>query len=388
MGAPTNIIGIARQQTVFAVKETTKGTLAFPDAAAPFIVAAGYVDMNQNPSFSNSEEIRNSRDVLSQFQDMTPAGSFSLPLYVRPAGTAGSAPMGDVALESLLGTKTVNSSTSVVYSPGMTKPSFSLWAKKGHTMFFAAGAVAEQMSVSAQNKGGIKLDISGSFLRLGWATRDGVKVAASTGATSVTVYDGKKFTVGAVIHNATQSDHATNGYTVTAVNTTTGVLTITPAIADADGWALDDIVEGYLPAGTEVGTPLESRKTTATVGGVSKVAQSISITYGDQVKMLDDEMTTTGYPADYVESDRSVSGTISTYFRQDDMAQFVDGLAGNDKAVAITFGDTAGSKLEISMPKCKLQVPKVSTSAPTVNLSVDYTALGTNGEDSIALTFK
>ena len=387
MGAPTNIIGIARQQTVFAVKETTKGTLAFPAAADPFIVAAGYVDMNQNPSFSNSEEIRNSRDVLSQFQDMTPAGSFSLPLYVRPAGTAGSAPMGDVALESLLGTKTVNSSTSVVYSPGMTKPSFSLWAKKGHTMFFASGAVAEQMSVSAQNKGGIKLDLSGSFLRLGWAGRDAVAATASAAATTVTVNDAKKYTIGAVIQNVTKSDHGTNGYTVTAVNTSTNVLTISPALP-AGGWAISDVLEGYLPAGTDVGTPLESRKTTATVGGVSKVAQSISITYGDQVKMLDDEMTTTGYPADYVESDRSVSGTMTTYFRQDDVAQFVDGLAGNNKAVVITFGDTAGSKLEVSMPKCKLQVPKVSTSAPTVNLSVDYTALGTNGEDSIALTFK
>lgn len=118
------------------------------------------------------------------------------------------------------------------------------------------------------------------------------------------------------------------------------------------------------------------------------MAQSISINYSDQVKMLDDEMTTTGYPSDYVESDRGVSGTITTYFRQDDVAQFVDGLAGSDKAVVITFGDTAGSKLEVSMPKCKMQVPKVSTNAPTVNLNVDYTALGTNGEDSIALTFK
>lgn len=387
MGAPTNIIGIARQQTVFAVEETVKGTLAFPAAAAPYIVAAGYVDMNQNPSFSNSEEIRNSRDVLSQFQDMTPAGQFSLPLYVRPAGTAGSAPMGDVVFESLLGMKTVTSGTSVAYTPAITKPSFSLWTKKGHTMFFAAGAVAEKMSVSAQNKGGVKLDISGSFLRLGWAVRDAVAATANVGATAVTVYDAKKYTVGAVIQNTTKSDHGTNGYTVSAVNTSTNVLTISPAVPSG-GWAVSDVLEGYLPAGTSVGTPLESRKTTATVGGVAKTAQSISITYGDQVKMLDDEMTTTGYPADYVENERSVSGTVTTYFRQDDAAQFVDGLAGSDKAVVITFGDTAGSKLEVSMPKCKMQVPKVSTSAPTVNLNVDYTALGNVGEDSIALTFK
>lgn len=117
MPAPTNIIGAARQQTVFAVKETMRGAMAFPAAAAPLIIPAGYVDLSQNPSFTNSEEIKNSRDVLAQFQDAMLAGTFSIPIYARPDGTAGSVPMGDVLFESLLGSKAVSGGSAVVYSP-------------------------------------------------------------------------------------------------------------------------------------------------------------------------------------------------------------------------------------------------------------------------------
>lgn len=387
MAAPSNIIGSARQQVVFAVKETIRGVLAFPAAAAPLVVPAGYVDLSQNPSFTNSEEVRNSRDVLAQFQDATPAGSFSLPLYARPDGSAGNVPMGDVIFESLLGAKTVNAGSSVVYGPAMAKPSFSLWCRRGHTVFFAAGAVAESLKLSAKNKGGITFDLGGSFMQLGWAGRDAVKTAAAAAATSVQVYDAKKYTVGAVIWNATKADKGSNGYTITAVNTSTNTLTLSTGIG-AGGWAVDDIIEGYLPAGTSVGAPLEARKTTLTIGGTSKNLKEVSLSYDDKVKMLDDEITTSGYPADYAENVRGITGSLSSYFRQNDMAQFVDGLAGNEQAIVMVFGDTAGKKLQIDMARCKLQVPKVTANAPTLDVSIDFTALGTNGEDSITLTWK
>lgn len=385
MAAPTNILGKAREQTVFAVKETTKGTLAFPAAAAPYIITAGYGDMNQNPSFTDSEEVRNSRDVLAQFQDMTPAGAFSIPMYARPSGVAGDAPMGDVVFESLLGLKTVNAGTSVVYSPAMTKSSFSLWMIRSHTMFFAAGAVAESMKLSVGNKGGVKFDIGGSFLQMGWAGRDAVKTGAASAAADVPVYDASKYTVGARIQNVTKNDHATNGYTVTAVNTATNTLTVSPVLTMA--WSVDDVIQPYLPAGTAVGVPLEARKTAITLGGTSSILAGLDINYDDKVKMLDDEINPAGYPSDYVENVRKTTGSVKAHFRQNDLQQFLDGLNGNEKAIVTTFGTVAGSKLQVSMTRCKLQMPKLSVSAPLIEKSVDYTALGTNGEDSISLTW-
>lgn len=387
MPAPTNIIGAARQQTVFAVKETMRGAMAFPAAAAPLIIPAGYVDLSQNPSFTNSEEIKNSRDVLAQFQDAMLAGTFSIPIYARPDGTAGSVPMGDVLFESLLGSKAVSGGSAVVYSPAMSKPSFSLFAKRGHTVFFALGAVAETLRLSAKNKGAVLFEVGGSFMQMGWAGRDAVKTTATADATSVQVYDAKKYTVGAVIWNATKADKGVNGYTVTAVNTITNTLTLSTGVG-AGGWTQDDIIEGYLPAGTSVGAPLESRKTSLTIGGITKSIKELSLSYDDKVKMLDDEITTNGYPTDYAENNRSVTGSLSSYFRQNDMAQFMDSIAGSEQAISLIVGDTAGKKLQIDMPRCKLQVPKVSANAPTLDVSIDYTALGTEGEDSITLTWK
>ena len=387
MAAPSNIVGIARQQTIFAVKETTKGTQAFPALAAPLIIGAGSLGMNQNPGFSDSEAVRNSRDVLGQFQDMTPAGSWTLPIYARPSGALGVAPMADVIFESLFGLKTVNAGTSVVYSPALTKPSLSLFALCGHTVFFGLGAVAETLKVTATNKGGVKFTVGGSFMQLGWSGRDAVKTAATLGASVVTVYDAAKFTVGATVQNVTKADKATNGYTVTAADTVADTITVSPVLAMA--WAIDDVVQGYLPAGTApTGSDLESRKTSILIGGSSQTLQSLDMSYDDKVKMLDDEISTTGYPQDYLENNRKTSGTAKMYFRQNDLQKFVDGLAGNEQTISMTFGTVAGSKLVVAMPRNKIQVPKRSFSAPAVELSVDFTTLGTNGEDSVSFTWQ
>jgi len=67
---------------------------------------------------------------------------------------------------------------------------------------------------------------------------------------------------------------------------------------------VDDVVAGYLPSGTVVGSALESRKNGLTVGGASKTLKSFSLSYSDAVKMLDDEMTTGGYVTDYIEDMR------------------------------------------------------------------------------------
>lgn len=385
MAAPSNIIGIARQQTVFAVLETTPGVLAFPTASTPQIIAAGFPDMDQTPTFTDSEEIKYTRDLLQQFQDMCPAGTFSIPLYARPSGALGTPPCGDVIFQSLLGVKTVNAGTSVVYTPGITKPSFSMWFLRGNTLFFASGCVAETMKITATNKGGVKFNITGSFLQMGWSGRDGVATAASIGASTVTVYDASKYTVGAVIQDITAADSSTNGYTVTAVNTTTNVLTVSPVLVKA--WSISDVIQPFLPVGTTVGAPLESRKTSITLNAVSKVLVSLDLDYEDKVKMLDDEITTSGYPTGWVENLRKTSGTAKSHFRQNDMVQFMNGFAGSNQPVVCTFGTVAGSILTISMTNCKMHVPNVTANAPVIDLAVQFAALGTNGEDSISLTW-
>jgi len=97
-------IARSRKQRVFAVLETTRGTLKFP-ATSDFIAPAGNAIMNQSPTFEDSEELSDTLDILGRFENALPAGEWSLPMYVRPSGTIGSVPQGDPLWQSLQGSK-------------------------------------------------------------------------------------------------------------------------------------------------------------------------------------------------------------------------------------------------------------------------------------------
>jgi hypothetical protein len=95
-------IGLARKHKVFVVKETTTGTLKFP-ADGDLILPAGNAKINQNPEFKDSDELRDTLDIIDQFPNARPAGSWSIPMYFRPSATAGLQPQGGPLFESLQG---------------------------------------------------------------------------------------------------------------------------------------------------------------------------------------------------------------------------------------------------------------------------------------------
>ena len=102
-------IGTARKQKVFAVKETTSGTLEFP-TTNDFIMPAGPATIKQTPDFINSEEINDSLDVIDQFQNAQPPGDWSCNMYLRLPNDHNEDVQGDILLECLQGSK-VNSGT-------------------------------------------------------------------------------------------------------------------------------------------------------------------------------------------------------------------------------------------------------------------------------------
>ncbi len=178
----TNTVARALEQFCYACEETTKGTVVLPTIAAQKIIVAGPADVNQQPAFTDSEEINNSLDILERFQDQVGAGSFSVPMYVRPSGTAGTAPMGAILFDSLMGTATNDPGVSEIFTQALTKPSFTLWARKGHTVFFGSGACVEACSLNMTNKGAFMADMSGGFMEMGWAGTNAASAATAAGA--------------------------------------------------------------------------------------------------------------------------------------------------------------------------------------------------------------
>jgi len=386
----SNKVAVRRDHEVFVVPETTKGTLVAP-AAGNYIIPVGLAAMNQSPSFTDSEEIQNTRDIMDRFQDRMPAGEWSFPIYCRPSGAAGTAPMEKELLEALFGTETIVGATSVTYTQAIEKPSVSIWVKNDHTVFFASGATVSSARFSVATKGALKIDLSGKFMQMGIVGTQDLAAAAIATATTGTVDDASCYSVGGKIEfydvsAGTVDDNSGAGYTISGVNTTTNVLTFTPGLAD--GFDIDDTVRPWLPTGTVVGSPVENRKTTASINSVSTNVKKFDISVEDPAAYLEDEITTSDYVEDYVEDTRKISGSIGLVFRANDAKYFIDNVAGANIPLSLVVGTTAGSIVTISMPNCSLDVPKTQDSSPTVALDIPFVALGnTTGEDSMSIAF-
>lgn len=383
-----NRLALSREHVIFAVKETTKGTLAFP-AATDLVIPAGNGSIGQAPTYTDSEEIVDSRSLMDQFRDALSAGTWNLPMYMR-CGAAGASPQGSAILESQFGSKTVVGSTSVTYGLAKILPSFSLWMKYGDAVFFANGVTSNQAKLSVTKKGAVKWDFSGQFMKMGWVGTDELAVAVDYVATPITaieVKDAKKYCVGGKIKVGTD-DNTGAGYAVTAVDYTTNILTLSPGLtADQN---IDTVVAPFLPTGTKVGSPVEARTFQASMDGGATVKKitSLDLTFDNAIQYMEEEIGDEENPTDYVEGQRSVKSSLTLLMRRDDLGYFYDGMqAGNEKDVEISFGDdaTAGKLVTITQPKARLTVPTISPSAPTVKLNMELTALATDGEDEISM---
>jgi len=382
-----NTIAIAREQKIFVGKEVTKGTLLAP-ASCSLIIAAGYGKLTQQSSFTNSPEIINSRDIIDRFQDRTMPGDWSIPVLARPSGTAGTAPMEDVLLECLAGTKTITGGTSVAYTPAIAKPSFSLYMLKDHTVFSACGCSVGAFKAALSTKGALQYDMSGKFMRMYYAGTDALNGAVLINATTIVVTNSKKFSIGSYIEfveGGVVKNNSNAGYKITAITVATHTLTITPGAQEALDTA--SVVRGFLPTGTEVGAPVESRLGVAKIDGASFNVQSMEFNIADEPKYLDDEITTSGYTEEYVETMRSISGNLSIYFRENDAQYFYDGLNNTVRTLDMVTGTVAGSIVTIDSNRVSLDVPTTEESDPTIALKMGFLALGTNGEDSFTITY-
>jgi hypothetical protein len=382
-----NTIAIAREQKIFVGKESTRGTAIAP-ATCSLIIAAGYGSINQQPSFTNSPEIQNSRDILDRFQDRTPPGDWSFPVLLRPSGTAGTAPMEDALMECLLGTKAVVALTSVAYTPALVKPSFTLWMQKDHTVFGATGCTVGTAKAALAVKGAAQLDLSGKFMKMVYAGTDTTNATEPLNETAIVVTNAKKFSIGAYVEfveSAVVKNNTGAGYKITNVVAGTNTLTITPGLEEEI--TTGSVIRGFLPTGTEVGAPVENRLGVAKIAGSSFNVTAMDVNVSDDPQYLEDEITTSGYTEDYAETLRNVSGSFSVYFRENDTQYFYDAINNVEKTLSMVVGTTAGKIITIYMGRTSLSVPQINEQDPTIGLNVSYQALGTNGEDSISITY-
>ena len=147
---------------------------------------------------------------------------------------------------------------SRVYIQDKCRPTCSVWIQNDHTVMFASGCVVTSVAVPQSKTGGQHCDFTFQFRQLGWAGRSFLGAIPSTGVLSVVtaanVAAGGAYTVGAIVKNTTKNDDNSGaGYTVTAVDTDNGTITVSPV---PTGWAKDDQIDAWLPEADPIGVAL------------------------------------------------------------------------------------------------------------------------------------
>lgn len=384
------LFSLANEEKVFVKKETVEGTLVYPDSSNAVLVTAAS-GIGSEIEFIDDAQLRAGRSKLSPIKGRTHPGSWSMNTYLKPSGVEGTAPEADVLFECLMGKKTPDPGVKVTYSldSSINLPSFSLWVKKGHTVFAMEGCTVNAADFGISGNEICTVGWSGNFMQ--WY-RGGYSYAASAvsaSASTVTVTDATLFSGENKMKIVLGSDdNGGDGYLITDINYNTNVITFSPVAVS--GCAKDAVVCGWTPdTSTEVGSPVHGKITSVTIDGTPATLLASSLTITNNIKYYEDEMNQQWYTTAYGTTGwREVGGSLSLYFRKPTTTYFYRSEYQIQNALIITAGSLTGKKCEFNMPKIEYRTPVLSGDAEVL-MEVPYIAVASASlDDEISIIFK
>lgn len=389
----TNTIAFGRNAKVYVVKESTPGTLVIP-ASANLVVHNSFEIEVGSPAWIDDEGVRNSRSRFKRYTGPIPGAAWKLGHYVRPSGSAGTAPEGDPLFEAALGTKTVSGGVSVAYTPAATLPSLSIYIKDDHTVWAAAGCHNNKLMMKKDNKGLLVAEHDGKAMKTIWTGTGALAEAISTTPAPGTeewfsVDDNKKFCVGSHVLIDTEQMQVTGTYWEGSTGASAGKIKLkrgynSSTVATHLNAAA---ITPWLPTGTELGEALTARVGTLTFDAVSAPILDAEWNVENNIAQNEDEVTGSDWPTDYYEGDRKVSGKVGLYFRRADLKYLADGMKQTRKAVVINYGSVNGKKVAITSSYCELNMPKPPNDKSVQRIEMEYSAFASAGNDETELKF-
>ncbi len=278
--------------------------------------------------------------------------------------------------------------TSRVYLQSICRPTVSVWLQLDHTVMFMRGCSVSAAEFPLSNSGGQMMTYTLQGRQLGWV---GQGTIGSLSGAVITLEDEDghfAYTEGGYVYNATKSDNnSDSGYKITAVDEDNNTITVTPTPTT---WAADDVLKPWLPTGTAVGTPTESRKLRLFAAGASGIPESYKqregtlsistpIEFGQEIGDY--------YPSESADGTREITVSGGLYFRAEDAALIGKGFQGNEERLDICSGDKAGKTLSFVMPRTKFNTPETGVDGLFLVLTQNGTALGDanvrDGESSL-----
>ena len=314
------------------------------------------------------------------------AASWSCTVLLRPSGSLGV--VSDVAdlWELALGTETPTGSTSVVYTQlaNRTGLSATIWADLGDVVEFVRGAVCSNVKITWGGDDWIVIVFSGPGKEFG-ETADTTADGIGTTTTTMTMADMDYMAEYSLVQIGDDTNTAA-GYYLTTLD-----YTAETAIMDtATSWPTASAIKPFLPTPTYAGSlvPFGTKVTTSIDGGsTTQRALGGEINLETGMGLLNEEEGSTS-PTEPVSTGKwKVSGTMKIVVREGDVNLFSESRRQVQKDCRWTFGDTATYIMQIDSNKVEFDPsPKSIPDSGMVTIDMPFEALGTTGEDNLAIT--
>lgn len=380
--------------TLFVVAQTAETTEVTP-SATDTILASGPVALSQVPITVESRERRGrSYDAPAQLTAGVGKGTGSFQTYVKPSGTAGTAPEIGPLLESLFGIETIVPGTSVTYtlrSPDLARQFYTLWRLLGTTLRRAIGSYVTACTFRIQ----ATRDVEG-FIYADWTvgcysllkTPTSTTTADVTAATDPTipVNNVGEFAVGQILLLGNETTPAT-GFVVNAVTPAMNQITVTGTLAN--DLPSGSVIRPWTPTPTRVGDELGGRIGTTNWGtnfmNIPIISAEIPVDL--QVADIPGQQGAGQYIEGLEYGQRQISWSMTLVHTPQYEAMQSHILLETEQDLVLTVGDTAGERVVFTLNDAKITSAEEIDGTPMQMRFTGTAQASTAGNDVLQIAF-
>lgn len=378
----------ANEEECFIIEEDTCGTLKKP-TTNDRAYTVGPVDFGQEWEFLDDEQIRAYASRFSPRKGRHTPGDYSFNTYVKPSGTYGTPPEHHVLFKCLMGEEDTSGAT-VIYKLASQLDSFSLWTKKGHTVFAMRGATAQGADFSVVGDAIAGVGWSGNYMEQLWAgtVRATGNYAAPNTDLDVGVSGAERYSVGMYVTVGGDTNGGV-GYLISKVNPVAGLITIAALTDNPIAAGVNPDVEPWWPsAAAEYGEPVHGKMGLVTIGGENAIVLGATVTIANNIKYYVDEKNNLWTAERYGRPKvREIEGNLNLYFLEEGPSYFYRAGHQVANALVIPAGNVSAYIMELQIPYAEYRSPKISGDEEFIQ-DVPFIAVASGGDDEMTIEFK
>lgn len=387
---------LGRSRRTFAKGESAFGTFAKPSATDAFKSISPF-KFNPSKDLKFLEENRNTRGRGTERIEGNLAVTWDVEAYLKPSGSAGTAPDVGELIKRAMGTETVTGGTKVDYTLSGTQALGSLSLVQAmhdgatsatfNLLEAAFGAWIESMTIKGSGKEEPRISFEGGAANYAMAVRCTSTAGIAAAATTFTLAAASAFALrkGAVIKIGTD-DNSGAGYEVTDVGSTGTAITFTPGLVNEQVGATT--ITPFAPSETTAGSPVAASGFQVSIDATNYPVTEFELTMKNAVSAFDDEANSNGLVSDFVPGEREVSGMVKFRARRDHLIMWAKAWSTGTHDLLITFGTTAGRRCKVNVDFAQFDVSALEIpQKEEVIVPIPFVGLESAGNDEFNLSF-